>query len=168
MYSIGYIFGLTIMLLSLLSQDITTDLSPREEAEIKEKAIIYRKESKRPLSQYHHRMNAAAQEICLKNPSMLTKRGELQLAAQDAVIRSGYQFKKGRSRSKKLAGDPQLKSPKMDKDLRTQRIQELKEDIKDCNDRILFKEERCEAASAVKNYKLCDNLSEEIVALKSR
>ena len=26
---------------------------------------------------------------------------------------------------------------------------------------------RCEAASAVKNYKLCDNLSEEIVALKS-
>ena len=47
-------------------------------------------------------------------------------------------------------------------------IQELKEDIKDCNDRILFKEKRCEAASGVKNYKLCDNLSEEIVALKSR
>ena len=41
-------------------------------------------------------MNAAAQEICLKTPCMLTKRGELQLAAQDAVIRSGYQFKKGR------------------------------------------------------------------------
>ena len=78
-------------------------------------------------------MNAAAQEICLKTPSMLTKRGELQLAAQDAVIQSGYQFKKGRSRSKKLAGDPQLKRLKMDKDLRTQRIQELKEDIKDCN-----------------------------------
>ena len=38
-------------------------------------------------------MNAAAQEICLKTPSMLIKRGELQLAAQDAVIQSGYQFK---------------------------------------------------------------------------
>ena len=41
MYSISYIFGLTIMLLVLLSQDTTTDLSPREEAEIKEKAIHY-------------------------------------------------------------------------------------------------------------------------------
>ena len=169
---LGCSSGGTVQLEELRSADevgaTKLDLSPREEAEIKEKAIIYRKESKRPLSQYHHRMNAAAQEICLKNPSMLTKRGELQLAAQDAVVRSGYQFKKGHSRSKKLVGEPQLKRPKMDKDLRTQRIQELKEDIKDCNDRILFKEKRCEAASAVKNYKLCDNLSEEIVALKSR
>ena len=49
----------------------------------------------------------------------------------------------------------------------TQQIQELKEYIKDSNDRILFKEKRCEAASAVNNYKLCDNLSEEIVSLKS-
>ena len=32
-----YIFELTIMLLVLLSQDTTTDLSPREAAEIKEK-----------------------------------------------------------------------------------------------------------------------------------
>ena len=60
-----------------------------------------------------------------------------------------------------------MKKPKMDKDLQTQQIQELKEDIKDSNDRILFKEKRCEAASAVNNYKLCDNLSEEIVSLKS-
>ena len=81
--------GGTVQLEELRSADevgaTKLDLSPREEAEIKEKTIIYRKESKRPLSQYHHRMNAAAQEICLKNHSMLTKRGELQLAAQDAV-----------------------------------------------------------------------------------
>jgi len=48
-------------------------------------------------------MNAAAQEICLKNPSMLTRRGDLQLAAQQAILQSGYQFRKGHSRSKKLA-----------------------------------------------------------------
>ena len=76
-------------------------------------------------------MNAAAQEMCLKNPSMLTKRGKIQLA-QEAVMQSGYQFKKGHSRSKKVAGnEPQPKKQKVDKDLRAQRIRELKEDIKD-------------------------------------
>ena len=99
---------------------------------------------------------------------MLTRRGDLQLAAQQAVLQSGYQFRKGHSRSKKLAGnEPKPKKLKVDKDLRAKRIQELKEDIKDCKQRIDFKEKRCEAASAMKNYKACDSLT-EIVALKAR
>jgi len=158
-----------LIMLTVLTFQESDGLSPSEESHIKEKAIIYRKQSKRPLAQYHHRMNAAAQEICLKNPSMLTRRGDLQLAAQQAVLQSGYQFRKGHSRSKKLAGnEPKPKKLKVDKDLRAKRIQELKEDIKDCKQRIDFKEKRCEAASAVKNYKACDSLTEEIVALKAR
>ena len=94
-----------LIMLTVLTFQESDGLSPSEESHIKEKAIIYRKQSKRPLTQYHHRVNAAAQEICLKNPSMLTRRGDLQLAAQQAVLQSGYQFRKGHSRSKKLAGN---------------------------------------------------------------
>lgn len=100
---------------------------------------------------------------------MLTKRGELLVAAQDVVRQSSYQFKKGQSRSKKVAEDKsQPKKWKVDKDLQAQRIQELKEDMKDCNTRITFKEKGCDAAWGTQNYKACDNLTEEISALKAR
>ena len=106
-----------------------------EEKSIKEKAIIYHKQSKRQLSQYHHQVNTAAQEICLKNPSMLAKKGELLTAAQDLVMERGYKFKKGQDLKKIISNDEQKsKKLKINKDLRTQRMDELKEDIKDCND----------------------------------
>ena len=101
---------------------------------------------------------------------MLTRRGDLLTAAQAAVKADGYQFKKGFSRSKNVAStssSPPKKRRKLNQELRTKRILELREDIKDYNNRILFKEKRCEAALAVKNYKLCDNLTEEMCKLKA-
>lgn len=144
--------------------------SQKQESYIKDRAIIYHRQEKRPLTQYHHHMNTAAQDICLKDPSILARRGDLLQAAQNVVIQGGYQFKKGHSRSKKVvrAGESLPKKQKIDKALRAQRIQELNEDINDCNSRITFKEKRCDAASAVQNYKTCDNLTEEIVHLKAR
>ena len=115
-------------------------------------------------------MNAAAQKLCLKSPTMLTRRGDLLIAAQAAVKKDGYQFKKGFSRSKNAAStssSPPKKRRKLNQELRTKRMLELHEDIKDYNNRILFKEKRCEAALAVKNYKLCDNLTEEMCKLKA-
>lgn len=141
-----------------------------EKENIKEKAIIYRKQSKRPLTQYQCLVNTAAQKLCLRSPTMLTKRGDLLIAAQAAVKTNGYQFKKGFSRSKNAAStssSPPKKRRKLNQELRTKRILELREDIKDYNNRILFKEKRCEAALAVKNYKLCDNLTEEMCKLKA-
>ena len=72
-----------------------------DEKQIREEARIYRKESKRPLSLYQKKMNAAAEEICLVNPSMLVKRSDLVEAARVRIIEEGFQFKKGKSRSKK-------------------------------------------------------------------
>lgn len=44
---------------------------------IAEMATIYKKTTARPLTNYQKRINQAAIHLCLKNPGMLRKRGEL-------------------------------------------------------------------------------------------
>ena len=77
------------------------------EAETRKLAIVYKKESLRKLTDYQKRINDVLQEICVKNPTMLRNRKKLLLACQEEVNKT-YQFKKGKSRSKRLAieGDP--------------------------------------------------------------
>ena len=42
------------------------------------------------------------------------------------------------------------------------------EDLVGINKRISIKESRCEAGAAVKNFKLCDQLSDEVAELKKQ
>ena len=66
------------------------------EAEIRKQATIYKKESLRPLSEYQRRINETAQDICVKNPTMLRSRKMLLVAAQEEVNKS-YKVKKGKA-----------------------------------------------------------------------
>jgi len=63
---------------------------------IREMAKIYRKESLKP---YEERINSAAGDICVADPSMLKNKGELLKLARKRVDESGYSYKKGKSRS---------------------------------------------------------------------
>lgn len=93
----------------------------------------------------------------------------LELARKKAS--ETYSFRKGKSRSKAYGtskdGSPTPKRPKLDKEMRDNRIAELNEIIPDLAKRIAIKESRCQQAETVRNYKLCDELSEEIMHLKS-
>lgn len=71
-----------------------------EEDALREQATVYKKETVRPLSRYQHKINEAAQEICIKSPSMLRNCSALLDAARVRVNES-YNFKKGKSRSKR-------------------------------------------------------------------
>ena len=51
---------------------------------------------------------------------------------------------------------------------RLKRISALEEDIKDLTDRLFFKEKRRNQASNSRNYKLCDQLTEEMSAIKQQ
>ena len=75
-------------------------------------ARIYTKE---PLSEYHQQLNRLAGEICLQNPSLLVQKGELLKQAQIALKDSGYQYKKGKSRSKVFGEDISAAAPKRPK-----------------------------------------------------
>ena len=115
-------------------------------------------------------VNAAAIEICLNDVSMLDNRGELLQKARKKVADDGYVFKKGQSRSK-LYGQldtTKSKRPKLDKDMREERLQAIDEEVKDIARMLQFKEKRLSQAEAGRNYKQCEQVTEEVMALKSR
>ena len=104
---------------------------------------------------------------------MLTMREELLEQARKSVNESGYQYKKGRSRSKKFGSESSAelstpKRPKLDQEFRSKRMQQIKEEIKTINTQVSFKEKRVEAGAQGKNFKLCDQLTEEIADLQMK
>ena len=58
--------------------------------------------------------------------------------------------------------------PKLSQEIREQRIHDLTEEIADLARSIAFKEKRVDAAANVKNYKLCDEITAEIVKCKAK
>ena len=80
----------------------------------------------------------------------------------------GYQFKKGRSRSKEYETATAPKRPKTTKTVRAKHIQELQEDIEDFNNQLKFKEKRRDQATSSRNYKACDQMTEEMSVLRKR
>ena len=101
---------------------------------------------------------------------LLTQTGELLKLAQIALKDSGYQYKKGKSRSKVFGEDISTaapKRPKISPDFRSRTLQ-IEEETKSLSKRISFKEKRVELAAQDKNFKLCDQVMEEIADLQSK
>ena len=100
----------------------------------------------------------------------MTNRGLLLEEARKRVDDSGYVYKKGKSRSKLFNTDDEVPTPKrrkINQEYRLERIAELQDKIKDLNERIEFKNKRRDAASNVRNYKECDELTEKMSNLKN-
>ena len=107
-------------------------------------------------------MNQAAQELCLGNSGLLHKGKLLIDAARDKIIEQGFQFVKGKSRSKKCASNsdnmPAPKRRMSSQDIRDKRMKAIEEDCQDLSDRISFKEKRIVACENMRDYKKCDEL----------
>ena len=75
-----------------------------------------------------------------------------------------------KSRSKQLKDSPPApKRPKTSQSIRSKHISELvEEDIKDLCDRLKYKEKMIDSANLSRNYKLCDQLTEEMSELKEK
>ena len=89
--------------------------------------------------------------------------------AKQGVHDAGYVYRKGESRSKSYgsAVDDAIrpKRVKTSADKRISRMKTTKEELSDLQNRVLYKRKRLDAAEVTKNYKLCDQLSEEIADL---
>ena len=151
--------------------DLESDKKLSED-QIKEMAIIYRKTSTRPLTEYQKRMNSDVQHVCLKNPALLRKRQLLSDEARKKIIEDRFQFVKGKSRSKKglskNESEPKPKRQKMNQDVRDTRMKELEEMIKDYDERISFKERQITASLNISDYKACDELKDAVMELKKK
>lgn len=147
-------------------------ISIEEKDEIKKRSQLYVGRGK-PLSAYHCAMNKAVAQLRLKNPSLLWNRGTLLEEAQKVVDESGYIYSKGKFRSEHL--HPSLETattlPKRHTllmETRTKHMEAVQENLKDISDRLSYKSKWRQAAETVRNYKLCDELTEDISNLKSR
>lgn len=102
----------------------------------------------------------------------MSSRQKLLEKAREAVDSSGYVYKKGKSRSKRLCSPTEelvgAKRVRTTASIRMDRIHALEEQIKDISDTIKYKEKRREQASAVHNYKLCEDLTDEMGTLKAK
>ena len=86
-----------------------------------------------------------------------------------AKVNEQYEFKKGKSRSKRYQSTAIApKKIKTTESIRMKHISELEEDLKDLNDQIKYKEKRREQATLSRNYKLCDELTEDMSAIKKK
>ena len=138
--------------------------SPSEE--IRELALLFRKETTCPLTNYQKKMNEAAQQLCLANPALIKKRSFLMDEARAKIIKDGFQFVKGKSRSTRGEEPVVAKRQYHNQGMREQRLRSIEEDCQDLADRILFKEKRITTFANVMDYKKCDELKEEVMALK--
>ena len=115
-------------------------------------------------------MNKAAVSLCLNNPQLLLKkRSELIAMARQKIIDEGFQFKKGKSRSKKGNAEPiepKSKHQKTTHSFREKRLIEIEEKVGDIGDRITFKEKRSTECIGNSDYEKCDCLKKDIMSLK--
>lgn len=127
---------------------------------------IYKKETNRPLSRYQKEINEVAGELALKDPSLLGRRGELLDLACAEVQQRGYSYVKGKSRSKQFMSPP-LQTPKPTRlkicaEIRQKKTAGLEEDIARLDKQLHFKNKRLQQAENIKNYKLWEDVTEEI------
>lgn len=146
--------------------------SPEERDCLLEKARIFRKESSHGLTRYQKSINEEAGVLVLKNPSLLCNRGELLELARVKVVDSGYTFVKGKSRAKRLAS-PDEESPKVSRvkisaEVRQKRVRALEEDVANLDQQLSFKEKRRQQAENIRNYKACEEITQEIRLVTQR
>ena len=141
----------------------SSQLGPFDKEKILEAGEIYKKES---LSKYHRAINEASGELAVQDPSLLTRRGDLLNLARVEVQKKGYSYVKGKSRSKRFMSPPSdTPAPmrtKVSAEVRQKRIAALKEDISSLDRHFHFKNKRLQQAEGVKNYKLCEEINEEV------
>ncbi len=136
---------------------------------VRVEAKIYGRNPTKKVTDYQAEINDAAIELALEDPNLLMSRQRLLELARTRVRNDGYKFKKGKSRSKQAQCDaPAPKRAKTSATLRVKHVAELEEDIKDLDDRLNFKEKRRNQATLTRNYKACDQLTEEMASLKKQ
>ena len=113
-----------------------------------------------------HWVSTAAIELALQTPSLLSSRQILLEVARKKVNNDGYVYKKGESIEAMFSTSRVCL--KTSEAFRMKRIQDLEDDIKDLNDRLMFKEKRRDQASNVRNYKVCDMVMEELSVIKQQ
>lgn len=131
--------------------------------------MIYGQDPAKTITPYQKQVNIAGEQLAMQDLNLLLSWQQLLNLARVTVAHKGYTFKNGKSQSKQSQEDaPTPKRQKASARFRTKHIGELEEDIKDHTDHLQFKEKMRDQATMARNYKLCDQLTEEMSAIKKK
>ena len=155
-------------------QGEASEIGETQREYIRKQAMVYGKDPTKKLTPWHEKVNDASYELALNDLNvLLLPKQELIEAAQKKVRDQGYNFIKGKNRSKHIHNpcleelpSPAPKRPKVNDAIRKKKIAELQEDVKDLKDRLSYKEKQRDQATQAMNYKLCDQLTEEMSDVK--
>ena len=90
--------------------------------------------------------------------------------AKEKVIADGYLFVKRKSRSRSGSEtdveNPRQKRAKISSEERSREINLLQENLKLFNDRLRFKERQIEKERCLKNFKECDNITQQMIQIR--
>ncbi|CAI2175536.1 11213_t:CDS:2 [Funneliformis geosporum] len=90
----------TNIILSESSNSLPINNSTTSKDVIIHHATIYGKNSPRQLTSYEQAINCAAIELALQDPALVANKGMLFEKAKEKLLREGYSYKRGASRSK--------------------------------------------------------------------
>ena len=124
---------------------------------------------KAPINSYKEKINQAAFDLCVQSPDLLTDRKMLLANARKSVHNMGYEYKKGKSCSREFSIPseiPVAKRSKLDSCVRTEQINCLQGRLNAIDESVQYKASLCEVNERAKNYKMCNELTDEIYALK--
>jgi hypothetical protein len=140
--------------------------------ELLEQSKIYHSETLNP---YQSAINKAAYEICSENPMLMKQKGILLEAARKKVNADGYQYAKKSSRSKVFgtsaqAGSnaPTAKKCRLSTEIRSNRIQECQEDLKNIELQLKFAERAQEKFANIHQYQSAIGALKEIKEMKEK
>ena len=126
-----------------------------------------------PLKRYHQELNKVAGDICVNDPALLFQpRDKLMERARQVLHESGFQYVKKKSRSKQFGSEssdePVKKCTKITTEVRLRRISQIKEELTTISTQLSFKEKRIKIGMQKRDFKLCDQLSDEVDILQKR
>ena len=121
------------------------------------------------LYEYRKALNDAAYELVVENPQLVQNKGELQALAKKKIDSDGYLYKRKKSRSADLSlNEPAPGPSKLTPSLRSKRISEIEEDLKEIKVEMTLIEKSRFKARNVDNDEKARRLTQEMTPLRER
>ena len=114
--------------------------------ELRQKSTIYK--GLQPgnfLYEYRSRLNEAAFNVALENPTLVANKGALLELAKQKVDKDGYNYRKKRSRSSTIAPLPE-NTVKMRPNIRSRQMKQISEDLEEVKKEVFHLEKSREKA----------------------
>lgn len=141
---------------------------------VKSESTTFKGTDGKDLTQYQVAINDAAYKLCLKDPSLLSKKGDLLGVARKMLHESGYSYAKKRSRSvvvgqsASTSGANKQKRVRLTTDVRRKRIAAIEEDLEGLQKESEYITKARDKQAATRQYQVAAALTKELNANTSQ